>query len=364
MGEKIRNVYLAMFILFICLPLLGGRILGNYVDSSNYENRSFAPRPTFHVETYQNYPSEYEAFFNDNLPFRNELISLNSWVYYRIFGTPANENVILGKDKWLFYHSVSDGNPLADYEGNLSFSAEETEEMAAASLATQDRLRKMGIRFAVLIPPNKERVYSQHMPERYAFSPISRSDQMMEVLKAKGVPIISPKENLLALRSEYELYYPYDTHWNQLGAYVGTCSVLESWGMATADLSELQISAFERRGDDLANMLHLGEWVFNDGTEYSIAGNFDDGTAPIGEGLAYFENPDAPCKQAVFLLGDSYRTAMKPALCLYFSDVYVADQKLYSYDMLEQASPDCLIVEYVERNSDKLAEIEELVFGR
>ena len=192
--------------------------------------------------------------------------------------------------------------------------------MEDGALKAQDRLRKMGIELAVFIPPNKERVYAQYMPERYVCSPASRSDRMMERLAQGGVHIVNPKDSLIKQQAKHQLYYPYDTHWNQLGAYVGICSILESWELKTADLSQLTVEESKRDGDDLANMLNLGKAVFNDSIEYHIKGNFDSET-PISDQLAHFENPDASYDKTVFLLGDSYRTAMRPGLCLYFTDV-------------------------------------------
>ena len=55
---------------------------------------------------------------------------------------------------------------------------------------------------------------------------------------------------------------------------------------------------------------------------------------------------------------------MRPGLCLYFTDVYVAGHESYAYEMLEQARPDYMIVEYIERHSDRLADIEALIFGK
>lgn len=362
MKKSVIKMYVVLFAAFICLPRLFWMAFGKYADSGNYENRALAQKPAFHIRSYENYPREFEAFFNDTLPFRNELISLNSWMNYRIFRTSVNENVVIGKDKWLFYDAFSDGDPMGDYEGNHTFSDEELERMGDACLNVQNRLGETGIELAIIIPPNKERVYGRFMPERYTASETSRTDRMIERLEAGGVPIINPKDALLERQEEYELYYPYDTHWNQLGGYVGTCTVLNSWGIETMDLDELTVLPSRRSNDDLANMLNLGDSVFNDGTEYTIQGEYDREGVQIADGLVHLKNPSAACDKTVFLLGDSYRTAMRAALCLYFTDVYVAEYDRYAWSMIEEARPDYLIVEYVERNSARLAGIEELVF--
>lgn len=364
MLKRMQKMYLALFIILICLPRFLCLIFEKYIDSANYENRIPAEKPAFHIDTFKDYPSEYEAYFNDNLPFRNVLISLNSWVNYCVFKSSSSERVILGKNKWLFYGDTNDGNSIADYEGTNAFSDEEIQAMKDVCRSTQNRLEEMGIQLAIVIPPNKERVYSEYMPDCYTFKESSRTDLMIEELKNEDIHVIDLKNDLLNRKSDYPLYYPYDTHWNQLGAYVGACSILNSWGYPTEDLSELTILSAAKRGGDLANMLNLSNLVFDDGAEYSIQESYSGDGTQLSDGFLYFKNPDAPIAKTVFLLGDSFREAMKPALCKYFSDVYIVPRGSYTYTMLEQAGPDYMIVEYVERCSDALIGMESIVFEK
>ena len=73
----------------------------------------------------------------------------------------------MGKDGWLFYNNQNDGDPLAQYKGKCLFSNEELELIADNLSVTQVNLAKEGREFVLFIAPNKERVYSEYMPEYY-----------------------------------------------------------------------------------------------------------------------------------------------------------------------------------------------------
>ena len=66
-------------------------------------------------------------------------------------------------------------------------------------------------------------------------------------------------------------------------------------------------------------------------------------------------------KEIVLLVGDSFRTSMIPALSKVFSDVYVLHRSFYNAIMLDEIDPDYVIVEYVERYSENIGEVQNLI---
>lgn len=369
MDKKIEKIYLILFIIMICLPMPIWSLAGCYIDSENNENRMLATRPFFNISMYETYSLEYNSYLNDNLPFKNRLTALNSWVNYCIFRSSVNERVILGKQKWLFYGNTNDGDPIGDYEGKNVFTDEKLYDIQESVVNVQNRFAEMGIELAIVIPPNKERIYASFMPDRYVYSETSRTDLMIEQLQEANVNVINPKGSLLNLQSQYQLYFSYDTHWNQLGAYIGTCDILKEWGIETINLSELTILSQPLQGnyhicaeDDLARLLNLRDSVFDDEIEYSIQESYNIDWSEISDDFLHIGNNEAPNNKKIFLLGDSFRVAMIPALCMYFSDVYVVHRDYYTYSMLVETKPDYLIVEYVERQSGMLDRLEHIIF--
>ncbi len=369
MKQGVQKLYLILFAVVICVPW-AARMLGEHADVPGSENRMSAQKPVLHADTWKEYPSAYEAWFNDTIPFRDELITLHGFVNYRLFHTSVNDSVLLGKGKWLFYKSEQDGNPMGNYEGTNVFGAEETDAIKTAAMHVQDRLEKMGIQTAFVIPPDKERIYSQYMPDCYVLAEQSRTGKLVLELKKAGVHITYPEKELRNAASENQLYYAYDTHWNQLGAYVGTAAVLETYGMQLPALDGLTVLSHPLRDnyhicalDDLANMLNLREAVFWDEMEYVIEENYRTDWQEVTDGLIHVKNRQAPCEKTLLLIGDSFRVSMIPALATCFTDVYAVHRGSYTPDMLNGTKPDYLIAEYVERYSGQLADAERMIFG-
>lgn len=90
------------FCIIIWKPVCQLVFLKNSVDTQNYENREVTEMPKISLEEYAQFPQQYETYFNDNIPWRNQLISLNSGLDLFAFRDSSNENVLIGKDGWLF----------------------------------------------------------------------------------------------------------------------------------------------------------------------------------------------------------------------------------------------------------------------
>ena len=92
------------FCIIIWKPVCQLVFLKNSVDTQNYENREVTEMPKISLEEYAQFPQQYETYFNDNIPWRNQLISLNSGLDLFAFRDSSNENVLIGKDGWLFFY--------------------------------------------------------------------------------------------------------------------------------------------------------------------------------------------------------------------------------------------------------------------
>lgn len=309
--------------------------------------------------------------WEDHIYKKEQLSKIDSVITYLSTGRITSSQVMLGKERWLFYKGKTDSDPIADYEGTNRYSENDMQEILSTALSTQKAIEKRGSKFVILVPPNKENIYTEYMPDTYQHAEISSTDILSDYLKQGGVNIVSPKESLFENRLAGQVYYSYDTHWNQLGAYIGVREALGTWEIEIPELSSREIQTLNLRDhyhycgeDDLAKMLGLRA-VFNDEKEYKV-----DGTVEVdwekfadeqADGVSYFENDDAMICGVVFLIGDSFRTSMVPVLGEVFSDVYVVHRNCYEREILNEINPDYLIVEYVERYSSCIGDISFLV---
>lgn len=296
---------------------------------------------------------------------------IDSIATYYLTEEISSSQVIGGKEGWLFYGSKTDADSIGDYEGTNSYTQSELNAACSAALSVQQSLKNEGIQFAILVPPNKENIYSEYMPDSYSHQLQSRTDCLVEYLFNNGVNIISPKNNMLSFHDDYQLYYSYDTHWNQLGAYIGVKETLQTWGYDMKEISERAVSSSELMDeyhycgeDDLAQMIGM-RFLFSDEKEYTI-----DGTQTMdwlkfqseqeNSEISYFHNEKAIIKSTILLIGDSFRSATVPSLREQFSDVYVVNRSYFSSQMIDEIMPDYIMVVCVERYSYIIGDLETL----
>lgn len=297
---------------------------------------------------------EFPANFEDSAIRVN---MINIALYYST-GMINSNQVMLGKEGWLFYSPENDGNPIDDYLGNNSFSENEMEAAKDNMLSIQESLERENIEFCLLVPPNKEEVYSRYMPIPSIKAQQSRTDKLMDFLSENGVNSVNPKDKLLHFNQNYLTYYKQDTHWNELGAYIGTRSVLKTFGLDLPELSDDRIIKGDHAPSDLSNMVGLKN-VFEPDYGYTAADVEKDSTT-IDNEIVHFHNENAMFDKTVFIVGDSFRKAMVPTLRTAFQDVYVVHRIAYSADALIAVHPDYVILEFVERYSSQIADFKLL----
>src|SRR5699024_575506 len=152
--------------------ILGGSFLvfnvfSKQLSGDNHENRLLTTLPSVLQGPLSGLIARLDSFFVDNSPFRYQLIALDAGLDYILFGTTQSDQVLTGRDGWLFYKDGPDAaHPVANYQGLPStFDSEETLAAAAASLQRLgDTLAARGCTLVLDLAPSKDRVYREQMP--------------------------------------------------------------------------------------------------------------------------------------------------------------------------------------------------------
>ena len=229
--KKNNLIVTLIFIAFIYFPGIIYWTFYDKFDHTNYENRTLYEKPNIELSTIDKYPSNYNNYYNDHIPFKNEIVNLRSKILYKI-NVSGNDRVIIGKNGWLFYNSAAanDGDSIADYQKTSSFTDNELKNIKNQLNNVNSFLSKKGIDFYLFIPPNKETVYSDYLDNliKIDYNKSSKTDGLINYLKSStNLKIIDPKKELINKRSISETYLKYDTHWNNYGAYIGVSSLVE-----------------------------------------------------------------------------------------------------------------------------------------
>lgn len=349
---KKQYIWIVLFLILIGTPYFSWGIMGKYSQNENNENRYLAEKPKFSRETWKVFSKEYEEYINDYLPYRNQIISINSTINYKLFKSSMDDRVILGKNGWLFYN---DGNSINDYKGLNLFTEKELEWLANDLMKKKEKYAEAGCEFVIFYAPNKERMYLEYMPDYYG-KPAEEFPlkQLVEYLRSNtDIRIVYPYEELKTaketLGEKRLLYYKTDTHWNDLGAYIGTMALLKELGVKGIDTIISVEDIVEKKEDikcDLTDMLGLRN-VIDVGKAYTVHElNVKDINLANG-GKEYARELDA---RRVYMYRDSFGEAMVPVLEKYFDDVDIG----YKYPEIEDVIKhdiDIFVLEFVERGA-------------
>jgi alginate O-acetyltransferase complex protein AlgJ len=285
----------------------------------------------------------FENSFTECVCRKFLLSALDIHLRYFLTKEIASRQVLEGKDGWLFYKSKSDGDSMADYQGTNHLPDRKLDEIFDVLTRVKASLAARGIRLVILIPPNKEQIYANHMPDSVPkVEARSRADLLVEYLEQRGgLEIVYPKAEMLALRDRFPLYYEHDTHWNQLGAWIALQQMLEKLYGRREHLEDRQIEAVPASKRDLADLIHMA-WRFDDDLEYRV----------LGSGETKRPGPDS-----LVLIGDSFQEALKPLLPEAFSSVLVVHRDDAAARLTALDKPDIVVLEWVERYVDLIPKV-------
>jgi hypothetical protein len=232
------------FLVAVALPL-ADILVGLDPTPALTEKRRLAPPPRLGPGEMVSvsYIGALEGWWNDNFGFRRALVRQYSRLQLA-FGLSPTKSVILGKAGWLFF---AEDDALASYRALRPFTAEELEVWRRRIERRRDWLAARGIRFLVVVAPNKETIYPEFMPEALnRVRPTTRMDQLAAHLKARSsVELLDLRGPLREGKRRSVLYLRTDTHWNDRGSLLVSREIVGRLSAWFPRLRPLPESAFE-----------------------------------------------------------------------------------------------------------------------
>lgn len=377
------------FFCVLCVPVLkfGVPILAS---GTIEENRKMAPPPkplqSYGLKGANHWFLDVNHWLNDNYGGRDVLVHYGARADLIRTGVPANANVVLGKDGWLFYDmNYQSGQPrFAEYLGRNRYSTEVMERMAANLEKVRSALAACGVPFYFVLAADKQTIYPEKLRMTFPEQPGSRTTQFMNYLsktypEIKSIDLRAP---LIAAKSNEkgELYKRTDTHWNALGAFYGYKAVtdrLASDGITNptwhADRSRYRVASRSFEGGDIAvNMLAMKDffedYIYSVKSEASRSVKYSNGLpgwtpgtaaeqhAKYGElGSAVLEDvprvslENADAAGTLLLFRDSFGGELLKYLGEDYRHLYADRTWIVNGAEVAQAKPNVVILEIVER---------------
>jgi hypothetical protein len=352
---NILSISFLVMLFFIHLNSLFGLI----PDKNSNENRALAKMEQLSKQNIFQYPNIVTNYTNDHFAFRNRLFYFHSLLKAKLLHVSSlPDNVIIGKQGWMF---EADELAQNDYRRLNRFEDKELEDMVRILKERIQWCEDRGIKYYIFIPPNRNRIYNEHFPNRYTVIENyghNRLDFYKKHLHEKAnIHLLDPTDSLLIQKHKHDVYYSTDTHWNIFGAWVGYNYLINQLKVDFPELNPLKyddftfVDSFNNRGD-LAGMLGL-ENVYKR-LEYGI--KLKDTSIhlkfpPVASILMHYDQNETISNTDLKLLmfRDSYSNYLIPFLNLHFKKAtYV-----WSYDFLPQLiesdQPDIVILEVQQR---------------
>jgi len=294
------------------------------------------------------YFSELSDYLADHTAFRAELITARAHAAAALFGESSSDQVILGKDGWLFY-----ARELPDYEGSEPMSDRQIWCAARSLYLMQEYASAHGAAFLFAAAPNKSTIYPQQMPGRYQKSALPGNlDRFYEELARQGVAYADVRP---ALReAQAQTYLAWDSHWNGYGSALAHDAIMCALGKDASTAQEAFAPASHI--GDLQGMLYPADTQTEQAAALARSRSFAySGTVRGADDLTIRTQSDAS-DGSLLMFRDSFGNALHEDMAESFAAALFSRLMPYDLTLLEKQSADTLVIELVERNLARLAQ--------
>ena len=172
------------------------------------------------------YLTELTDYVSDTFFLRRELITGYAGLK-ALFGQSADEDVVTGRDGWLFY-----GDEMADYAGSEPLTEREVFAAANNLSLMQEYVEGEGAEFLFFIAPNKSSLYPEYLQGYPAAQTERNAERLMKELTERQVAYTDLSEVFLS--EEILLYFAHDSHWTSRGAALAADQALAAVGRESA----------------------------------------------------------------------------------------------------------------------------------
>lgn len=292
---------------------------------------------------------ETTDYVADHFALRQRLITANAALEGAVFGTSAQDSVLMGREGWLFYRET-----VEDYLHTDPMTDRELYGAARTLALLTEYANARGARLVFTVAPNKASLYPQHLP--YVGEPLAGQDdidRLTPLLEAQGVAYIDLFAPFRA--QDGVLYHAADSHWTNRGAALAHDTLIEGLGL------EGRTEWFTQPGQETgAHRGDLYEMLYPTGGKTEPETEFDRGfgftaVRPIRspeDMRIQTENPDRD--GSLLMFRDSFGNTLYPFMADSFGKATFSRSVPYQMSLLEETGADTVVIELVERNLDYL----------
>ena len=345
MGKKAACALFTALILLICLVPSVGMLL-RPGEAGTGGNETLAPLPSLYDRSgllNTGYLTQLQRYGEDNHYLRQEMITLWSELNAGYLGTSISEDVVLGRDGWLYF-----GDTLPDYAGTAPMDGRELYATARNLALIREYCEGQGATFLFTVAPNKNSLYPAHMPDLPVTAAPHDAERLAVALAERGIAYL----DLFALfRGQGEtLYFRTDSHWNSKGAALTADALNDALGRGgAARFSDGPFTPEECHRGDLYDMLYPAGDALEEDQVYggTLEITYD---VPIrsAENLTIMTHGGG--EGSLVMFRDSFGNLLYPYMADSTGQALFSRSMPYRLDLVAQREADYVVVELVERN--------------
>ena len=347
MKKKGYLLYIIIVFAILLVPFLG---MSFWATDRTTENTTLSEWPAFVKDGKPNinYLEDMGDYFEDHFAFRLQMLTANALIWSKGFDTSTTDQVVTGKDDWLYFSGTMD-----DYTGRDLLSDRELKAIVHNLSLMDSYVEFCGGRLIVTVAPNKNTLYNSAMPYYYQKGETSNLERLVPLLEEAGIEYVDLTETF---QNEDEvLYFKRDSHWNNKGALLAYNAVMDAMGREHETYANVPTVTEKDHIGDIDEILYPLAAEPEENIYYSKDWGFDyvnDVTDNMDEWIETV-NPD---KDGTLLMyRDSFGESILPFFADEYNKAYFSRLVPYNMENLIQYQPDTVIVERVERQIDAFA---------
>ncbi len=265
MKKEISSNFIILLFLFIVwlFPITQG--IHQFVNLKNLEGVSAPVTDTaLTLETWLSgkFADKYQDSLSNNFGFRELAIRSQNQIQYSLFKNCNANDVIVGKNNYLYELKYIYSYYGIDYLGERYF-----EESVIKMKFIQDTLKKLNKTFIFLIAPSKASFYPEYIPEKYKTDNVNTNyKSILAKLKKHHVNFIDYNQMFVRLKKtcKYSLYPVAGTHWSEYGNIIAFDSLLNyiqnktNFTFPDMDYSTIEMKdGYEGTDNDIGKAMNL-----------------------------------------------------------------------------------------------------------
>ena len=246
-----KRILFTVVLVFLLLPLIQQNLNIVHVKELHKVSNDEV-KPIFSLKKYFDgtFQQKKEKYFNENFGFRDFCVRLNNQIAYSLFKEARANDVIVGKEDYLFEEKY-----IRTYLGRDFIGEKAIREKVRKLKMVQDTLAKKNIELFVVLAPGKGMFYPEYIPDLYFKEEptISNYQQYVREFKESGINFVDFNKWFIEMKdtTSYPLFPKAGIHWSRYGEVL----VADSISNYIASLGNLNMPEIVKGKIELTNEL-------------------------------------------------------------------------------------------------------------